>query len=54
MSGVDLIVAAPAVGASAGPTNSATAAVQDAYQGLKTILRYRLGFTPRSLATPLI
>ncbi|MFI6332866.1 hypothetical protein ACIBBG_31740 [Micromonospora chersina] len=39
MSGVELIVAALAAGASAGVTNTATAAVQDAYAGLKKALR---------------
>lgn len=38
MSGVELIVAALAAGASAGMTNTATAAVQDAYTGLKKLL----------------
>ena len=41
-----MIVAALATGASAGLTNTATAAVQDAYEGLKNILQRRLGFTP--------
>ncbi|MDG4793500.1 hypothetical protein [Micromonospora sp. WMMD1082] len=39
MSGIELIVAALAAGASAGVTNTATAAVQDAYAGLKKALR---------------
>ncbi|MEU7802513.1 hypothetical protein AB0B10_24955 [Micromonospora arborensis] len=43
MSGLELIVAALAAGASAGVTNTATAAVQDAYAGLKKALRGRLG-----------
>jgi hypothetical protein len=38
MSGVELIVAALAAGAGAGVTNTATAAVQDAYSGLKGLL----------------
>jgi hypothetical protein len=43
VSGVELIVAALAAGASAGVTNTATAAVQDAYAGLKQQLGRRVG-----------
>ena len=39
MTGLELIVAALAAGASAGVTNTATTAIQDAYTGLKGILR---------------
>ena len=39
MSNIELIVAALTAGASAGVTNTATAAVQDAYTGLKGMLR---------------
>ncbi|GAB1688664.1 hypothetical protein [Krasilnikovia sp. M28-CT-15] len=39
MSNIEVIVAALAAGASAGVTNTATAAVQDAYAGLKKVLR---------------
>ena len=39
MANIDVIVAALAAGASAGVTNTATAAVQDAYAGLKGLLR---------------
>ena len=39
MSNIELIVAALTAGASAGVTNTATAAVQDAYAGLKGLLR---------------
>ncbi|RZU46553.1 hypothetical protein EV385_6627 [Krasilnikovia cinnamomea] len=39
MSGSDVIVAALAAGASAGITSTATSAVQDAYAGLKKLLR---------------
>ena len=42
MSEVDVIVAALAAGAAAGTTNTATAAVKDAYDGLKSLLRKRL------------
>jgi hypothetical protein len=43
MSELDVIVAALAAGAAAGTTNTATAAVKDAYDGLKSLLRTRLG-----------
>jgi hypothetical protein len=39
MSNVELIVAALSAGATTGVTNTATAAVQDAYAGLKSLLR---------------
>jgi hypothetical protein len=39
MSNVEIIVAALAAGASAGVTNTATAAVQDAYAGFKSLLK---------------
>ena len=39
MSNIELIVVALTAGASAGVTNTATAAVQDAYDGLKSLLR---------------
>jgi hypothetical protein len=39
MSNVELIVAALSAGAAAGVTNTATAAVQDAYAGFKNLLR---------------
>ena len=42
MSGVELIVAALAAGAAAGVTNTASAAVQEAYDGFKRILGRRL------------
>lgn len=42
MSSIELIVAALAAGASAGVTNTATVAVQDAYAGLKGLLRPRV------------
>jgi hypothetical protein len=42
MSNIEVIVAALAAGASAGVTNTATAAVQDAYLGLKNLLRPRV------------
>jgi hypothetical protein len=42
MSELDVIVAALAAGAAAGTTNTATAAVKDAYDGLKSLLRKRL------------
>ncbi|PTA46623.1 hypothetical protein [Micromonospora sp. RP3T] len=42
MPGVDVIVAALAAGATAGMTESASAAVRDAYAGLKATLRDRL------------
>ncbi|WP_030435298.1 hypothetical protein [Actinoplanes subtropicus] len=43
MSELDVIVAALAAGAAAGTTNTATVAVQEAYEGLKKLLRVRLG-----------
>ncbi|MFI6132741.1 hypothetical protein [Micromonospora sp. NPDC051141] len=43
MQGVDVIVAALAAGATAGMTDSASAAVRDAYTGLKATLRDWLG-----------
>lgn len=43
MSELDVIVAALAAGAAAGTTNTATAAVKDAYDGLKGLLRERFG-----------
>jgi hypothetical protein len=39
MTGIDTIVAALAAGATAGATNTASAAVQDAYIALKSLLR---------------
>jgi hypothetical protein len=39
VSNIELIVAALTAGASAGVTNTATVAVQDAYAGLKSLLR---------------
>ncbi|MGX6608285.1 hypothetical protein ACWKSP_40130 [Micromonosporaceae bacterium Da 78-11] len=42
MSNIELIVAALTAGASAGVTNTATTAVQDAYAGLKSVLRPRV------------
>jgi hypothetical protein len=42
MSELDVIVAALAAGAAAGTTNTATAAIKDAYEGLKNLLRGRL------------
>jgi len=42
VSGLELIVAALAAGASAGVSNTATAAVQDAYGALKGLLTQRL------------
>lgn len=39
LANIEVIVAALAAGASAGVTNTATAAVQDAYAGLKELLR---------------
>jgi hypothetical protein len=42
MSGVELIAAALAAGASAGLTSTASAAVSDAYAGLKRLLGQRL------------
>ncbi|WP_446215536.1 hypothetical protein [Micromonospora sp. IBHARD004] len=42
MSGTELIVAALAAGAGAGITNTASAAVQDAYAELKRLLGHRL------------
>jgi hypothetical protein len=42
LSGLELIAAALAAGASAGLSNTATAAVQDAFNGLKQLLGRRL------------
>lgn len=43
MSAVEVIAAALAAGAGAGLTGTASAAVQDAYAGLKDLLRRRVG-----------
>ncbi len=43
MSGVEVIAAALAAGAGAGVTDTASAAVRDAYASLKDLLRHRLG-----------
>jgi hypothetical protein len=42
VTGVEIIVAALAAGATAGVTNTASSAVQDAYTGLRDALRRRL------------
>lgn len=47
MTGVELVVAALAAGATAGVTNTATSAIQDAYMGLKSLLgRWLTGRKP--------
>ncbi|MFD0521782.1 hypothetical protein [Paractinoplanes durhamensis] len=43
MSTVDVITTALAAGAGAGMTDTASAAVKDAYTGLKDLLKRRLG-----------
>lgn len=42
MTGVELIIAALAAGATAGASDSASAMVRDAYEGLRDVLRRRL------------